>query len=307
MLADVHQHLWTEDLLEALAARSEAPRVRRAEGAWVLDLASEPSSPLPPDDVHERAAEARAAGLGLVCVSLSAVLGIEGLPRDQAEHLIDAHERGVRGAGEPFRHWAAIPLADGGDPGDVDAALDRGAIGLCLPAGALADSASVERCGPLLERLERRATPLFVHPGPSPWEPAAAPESGPSWWPALAGYVPAMHRAWHAWIAAGRREHPRLQVVFALLAGLAPLHAPRLAARGGPADAVRDPRLFYDTSSYGAGTPLAAMRAQVGAAQLVYGSDRPVAPRADDRLAAHDAIAARNAAELVAPLPAVPA
>jgi hypothetical protein len=116
-----------------------------------------------------------------------------------------------------------------------------------------------------------------------------------------------MHRAWHAWIAAGRPRHPRLRVVFALLAGLAPLHAPRLAARGGPADAVRDPRLFYDTSSYGAGTPLAAMRTQVGAAQLVYGSDRPVAPRADDRLSAHAAIAARNAAELVAPLRAVPA
>src|SRR5262245_11618833 len=119
MLADVHQHLWTEDLLEALGTRSEAPRVRRADGAWMLDLTGEASSSLPPEDVHERAAEAKAEGLGLVCVSLSAVLGIEALPRDQAAKLIDAHERGVREAGEPFRHWASIPLADGGDPADL--------------------------------------------------------------------------------------------------------------------------------------------------------------------------------------------
>jgi hypothetical protein len=60
-----------------------------------------------------------------------------------------------------------------------------------------------------------------------------------------------------------------------MLAGLAPLHAERLAARGGPAGAVLDPHLFYDTSSYGP-RAIAAMAAVVGLDQLVTGSDRPV-------------------------------
>ena len=71
------------------------------------------------------------------------------------------------------------------------------------------------------------------------------------------------------------RHHPRVRVVFAMLAGLAPLHAERLAARGGPADAARDPLTFYDTSSYGP-RMLSAAIAVVGAEQLVHGSDRPV-------------------------------
>jgi 6-methylsalicylate decarboxylase len=60
-----------------------------------------------------------------------------------------------------------------------------------------------------------------------------------------------------------------------MLAGLAPLHAERLAARGGPADVAADPGLFYDTSSYGP-RAWAAMAAVVGPDQLVFGSDRPV-------------------------------
>jgi hypothetical protein len=60
-----------------------------------------------------------------------------------------------------------------------------------------------------------------------------------------------------------------------MLAGLAPLHAGRLALRGGPAAACLDPDLFYDTSSY-SDRAIAAMAAEVGAEQLVLGSDRPV-------------------------------
>jgi hypothetical protein len=45
--------------------------------------------------------------------------------------------------------------------------------------------------------------------------------------------------------------------------------------RGGPAGAVNDPNLFYDTSSYGP-RAIAAMAEAVGVDQLVTGSDRPV-------------------------------
>jgi 6-methylsalicylate decarboxylase len=84
-----------------------------------------------------------------------------------------------------------------------------------------------------------------------------------------------MSTAWHAWAQWGRPAHPSLRVVFAMLAGLAPLHAERLAARGGPAQAVHDPLTFFDTSSYGP-RAIDAMLRVVGVDRLLYGTDRPV-------------------------------
>ena len=141
-----------------------------------------------------------------------------------------------------------------------------------MPAGALASEVGLVRLSALLDRLQARDVPLFVHPGPAP----SAHRGAPAWWPAMTAYVADMHAAWHAWAAWGRRSHPRLRVLFAMLAGGAPLHAERLAARGGPADAVHDELTFFDVSSYGPRTVDAMLRV-VGADRLVYGSDRPVA------------------------------
>ena len=60
-----------------------------------------------------------------------------------------------------------------------------------------------------------------------------------------------MQAAWFAFLHAGRRAHPRLRVLFAMLAGGAPLQLERFAARGGTVPAAPDPLVFYDTSSYG--------------------------------------------------------
>jgi hypothetical protein len=65
-----------------------------------------------------------------------------------------------------------------------------------------------------------------------------------------------------------------------MLAGLAPLHAERLAARGGPTDAVHDPLTAFDTSSYGP-RAIDAMLRVVGVDRLLYGSDRPVVASTD--------------------------
>jgi hypothetical protein len=107
-----------------------------------------------------------------------------------------------------------------------------------------------------------------------------------------------MGTAWLAVRTWGRPAFPRLRVCFAMLAGLAPLQAERLAARGGDAG-LHDPSTFYDTSSYG---PLAigAMAAAVGPGALVHGSDRPVVvPDAGGH--ADIPARARNAARLVVP------
>lgn len=272
---DLHQHLWPEELLRALAQRVEPPRLRHAASGWTLELPGEPPCPiaLADHDPVTRALEAERDGIDLVGVALSVPLGIELLPADEAQPLLDAFHDGIAELGVPFRFWAATALtAPGAGALEIDALLDRGAIGATVPAGALASEVGLVRLSALLSRLEARDAPLFVHPGLAP----AAHRGAPPWWPALTAYVADMHAAWHAWAAWGRASHPRLRVLFAMLAGGAPLHAERLAVRGGPAAAVHDELTFFDVSSYGPRTVDAMLRV-VGADRLVHGSDRPIA------------------------------
>jgi 6-methylsalicylate decarboxylase len=268
---DVHQHLWPEPLLGLLAARLEVPRLRRHARGWELELAGEPPSviDLRAHDPAARAEVARADGVERVLVAPSAPLGIESLP--DAQPLLDAFHDGVRALGEPFAAWGAIALA-APDPADVDALMAAGAAGLCLPASALGDPRALDHVGPILERLAAHRAPLLVHPGPAP----ASDRALPAWWPAMTSYVAEMQTAWLAWAAWGRAAHPELKVVWAMLAGGAPLHAERLAARGGPAGAVLDDRAWFDVSSYGPKAVDAMLRV-VGVDRLVLGTDRPVA------------------------------
>ena len=88
-----------------------------------------------------------------------------------------------------------------------------------------------------------------------------------------------MHAAWFAFRAWGRPAYPRLRVCFTALAGLAPLHGERLAARGGTDPLTRgiiDPGMFVETSSYGHRAVDAVLRV-LGVDALVLGSDRPYA------------------------------
>ncbi|HWH93799.1 MAG TPA: hypothetical protein VNT03_08055 [Baekduia sp.] len=276
---DVHQHLWPEGFLAALAARSDAPAVRRDGRGWLMRVPGEPDSAFGPaaHDPTSRAAGLRAAGLDRALLCMSTPLGVEALAEDEARPLLDAWHDGVLAAGDAFGVWGALPV-HGARAADVDALLDRGAVGLSLPAALLADPAAVEAAGPVLAALERRDAPLLVHPGPAHVTSSDTPADagrGAAWWPALTTYVVDVHCAWHAFLAWGRPQHPTLRVCFAMLAGLAPLHAERLAVRGGPADAINDPNIFYDTSSYGP-RAIAALAGVVGLDQLVTGTDRPV-------------------------------
>ncbi|HVW18791.1 MAG TPA: hypothetical protein VHB30_11140 [Solirubrobacteraceae bacterium] len=271
---DVHQHVWTEPLVAALARRDRPPRVRSRAGRWILELRGEPAAEIALDDPGARADLLGADGLDRALVALSSPLGIEALPRDEATALLDAFHDGAFALPAAFGVWGAVALDDP-DPADVDALLDRGAVGVSLPAGALATPAGLDRVEALLERLERRDAPLLVHPGPAPWSPRAAAGDVPGWWPALTTYVGEQAAAWLTFVTHGRPRHPGLRVVFAALAGLAPLHAERLEARSGHGAGGFDRRTFYDTSSYGR-RAIAALAVAVGPAQVVYGSDRPV-------------------------------
>ncbi len=270
-LADLHQHVWTEPLLDRLAARRELPLVERSRGLTVLHCAGEQPYVIETEPPERRESQLRSAGLDLAVIAISSPVGLEALPRESALELIDAHLDGVAALAGPFAAWGPLPL-DGAGPGDVDRVLARGCVGISLPAGALAGRDRLSVLDPVLERIAERDVPLFVHPGPGR---EATPLAEPLWWPALTGYVAQQQAAWLTLMTAGRRHHLSLKIVFAMLAGCAPLQHERLATRGGPAVDLRDPRVFYDTSSYG---PVAveAMARVVGESQLAYGSDRPV-------------------------------
>lgn len=291
MRVDVHQHLWTEPLVAALADRAELPFIRREHGLTVLFLAGE--RPYVIDDAREapahRAALVARDGLDRALLCLSSPLGVECLTRAVASPLIDAYHDGALALGDPFGVWGAVAL-DAADPADVDRALTRGCVGVSLPAGALAGVDAFARVRPLLRRLELAGAPLLVHPGPGPrrartfvrdeLEPALA---DPLWWPALTRYVSQMHAAWLTFVSVGRAEHPRLRVIFTMLAGLAPLQAERLSSRGGPSPLPHDPLTFYETSSYGHDS-VQRIAELVGAGQILYGSDRPVVDPAEHGL-----------------------
>jgi predicted TIM-barrel fold metal-dependent hydrolase len=274
MRTDLHQHVWTEPLLDALAARRLAPFVRRSDGLTVLHCPGE--LPCVIDEAAEspaaRAHQLRADGLDQVAVAISSPSGIETLAPEAAGELIAAHLDGVLALGESFRAWGPIPVRAPGTAA-VDEVLARGCIGISVPAAALADRAALEDLLPVLGHVQSCGVPLFVHPGG--FAPREALLDEPLWWTALTEYVSQMQAAWLTFSAFARRELPHLRVVFAMLAGGAPLLAERLIARGAPAVDLRDPQTFYDTSSYGP-MIVEAMARWVGSAQLVYGSDRPV-------------------------------
>lgn len=277
MTVDVHQHLWSDPLVQALSRRRELPFVRREHGLSVLFLSGEQPYviDIEAESATRRGELVRSDGLDRALVSLSSPLGIELLPRDQATELIDAYHQGALALGDRFGVWGALAL-DRLDPDDIDAVLERGCVGVSLPAGALGSVEMLARVAPALARLQSRDAPLFVHPGRGTRHSGHESSLGdPLWWPAMTRYVAELQAAWLVFATAARRSFPRLRVAFAMLAGLAPLHAERLLARGGQKLVEHDPLTFYDVSSYGP-RAIGAVAATVGEEQLLYGSDRPV-------------------------------
>jgi 6-methylsalicylate decarboxylase len=296
---DVHQHVWTAPLLEALSARRWLPFVRGSQGLTVLHSAGERPYLIDceAESPDRRAELVKADGLDAALVAISSPIGIEALPRAEAQNLIDAHLAGVGELGPDFAAWGPLVL-DGPKPADVDSLLARGCIGLSLPACALSGPDALDAIRPVLDRVTEHDVPLFVHPGPgTPPGAGEASLSDPLWWRALTDYVAQMQSAWLTFAAFGRREHPHLKILFAMLAGGAPLLSERLEARGGPPIDVRDPLTFYDTSSYGP-TAIETMARRVGPDQLVYGSDRPVV---EPTLTGREHVLQVNAAQLIGP------
>jgi hypothetical protein len=264
---DLHQHLWPEPLVELLRGRTRAPYLR----GWTLHTAGEAPYDVDPadHDVQRRIALDLRAEVGLACVSLSAPLGIEALPREESVELIDAWHCGASALPAHFAAWASVPSADP-DLSELAGLLAGPFVGVQLPATQLAAPDDWLVLGDVLRVAEVSGRPVFVHPGPA----STGPE--PSWWAPVVGYVGQLQAAWWGWHAiGGRLQFPDLRLVFAAGAGLAPLQHERLVARGGRLGRV-DPHVFVDTSSYGAQAVDGLARA-LGIDAIVLGSDRPYA------------------------------
>jgi predicted TIM-barrel fold metal-dependent hydrolase len=253
---DIHEHLWPPSFFAALSARSEPPRLR----GRALELAGAPVWEL---DVESHGLDARLAlmdlsGLDRAVVSLQPTLGIGDLAEDEARELVDTWEAGVlelaRAAGGRI-----IPLA-AREPAD-------GFAGLCVAGAELLD---LDALAPRLDALTETGGFLFVHPGA-----AVTPPGAPPWWTAIVDYTAEMQAAYIAWLAAGAARWPELDVVFAILAGGAPIQLERMAARGVEERSAMLPHIWFDTATYGRRALDLAM-STFGVEPMLFGSDLPV-------------------------------
>jgi 6-methylsalicylate decarboxylase len=282
MRIDLHQHLWPRQLIDALRRRAAPPALEGRNGATVLRLRHEPDCEV---DLSRHRSDVRlaamdAAGVDRAVVSLSAPLGIESLPAAESGELIAAYHEGVEeatGASEGrIAGWAAMPLADD-DAGaaTVAAALDRGFVGASVPSAALATREAIDRLAPLLDLVQRRGAPLFVHPGPAPGTaPYARTEGMPDWWPNLGVYPGLSIAAYFAWRASGAARWPNLRICFAIMAGAGPFLEERWRAFSGERGTI-DRNVFLDTASCGR-LALECALATYGVEQVVFGTDIPV-------------------------------
>jgi predicted TIM-barrel fold metal-dependent hydrolase len=241
---DFHQHVWPEGFRRRLERRAARPYLRGRRlvlpcgGSFSVD----PNAHTP----ERRLGELDDAGLDTAVVSLPPTC-------EPTADLVEAwHEEALQL--EVVTEGRLVPL------------------GYCCarPAfvGAIVPAPLLHRSTKLLEKLQEQNQLAFVHP-------SASPPLRPAWRTPGVGYTQQMLDSYAWWIAFGAARFPRLQVVFALLAGGAAFQLERFARRGLDADAAFVPNVWFETSSYGEGALELSART-FGAERLLFGSDAPV-------------------------------
>jgi 6-methylsalicylate decarboxylase len=252
---DMHQHLWPEQLIDALAERRSPPHLRDRtlvleEGEYEIDPAVYGADAC--------LANLDRAGIDVAVVSCPPTLGIDELDDAEADELRRAYHEGAR---------AAVAASGGRLLALSMGRLEDGFVGAMVAADDLAD---LERLAPAFDELERSAAFVMVHPGAS-----NPPRGAPAWWAPIVDYTAQMQRAYAAWLAEGVDRWPDLRIVFSILAGGAPFQLERMQARGFDIGRSLHPTIFLEASSYGR-RALELCLATFGARQVVYGSDSPV-------------------------------
>lgn len=252
---DFHQHLWPPAFTQALERRSRPPFVRgdelvTVEGAFGIDRAAH--------DPARRLAMLDRDGIDVAVLSLQPTLGVEGLEPDDREELEGSWREGMR---------EVVAAGDGRFVALAPWRLDAAFAGVSVGASALAGEVGA----PVLVEADAAAALVFVHPeagGP-------IPPGRPDWWQWTAGYSAQMQGAYLAWLGGLRDLYPHVRIVFAMLAGGAPIHHERLVHRGVHVRTSLDPNTLFETASYGR-RAIELCIETFGVERLVYGSDIPV-------------------------------
>ncbi len=303
-------------MLEALSRRTEAPCLTGSGTHRMLELGWEPGgmSDLSRHEPARRIADLDHQQIDRAVISISTPVGCEALAAAEAVPLVEAYHQGiaevVRGSGGRLSALAAVAIDDmAGSTQRVGELLDDGFVGVSVPSELLATPAGLETAAPLLELVERRGRPLFVHPGPAPWtprDPAAA--ELPGWWTSLGLYPAWSARAFFTWRALGAARYPQLRTLWAIMAGGAPFLEHRRQVFSGEPGSI-DPHIFFDTASYGR-EALELTLSTYGAEQVVYGSDHAVIDTEPTRRAVDglgpgtaDLILEQNPTRLLTPQP----
>jgi hypothetical protein len=254
-MIDVHRHLWPDRLVEALRSRTAPPCLRNGtlvlvDGEWEVDPAAY--------GLERCLADLERDGIDLAVVSCPPTLGIELLPAEESEPLLVAYHEGA---------LEAVAASEGRLRAFAIGGRHEGFVGASLGAAMLLE---LDRVASVLDELERSGSVLFVHPGPSDSPPAAPP-----WWTPVVGYTAQMQAAYASWLSTGVDRWPELRVLFAILAGGAPIQLERLRSRGFDVRRALGETLYLDTASYGR-LALELCLATYGGKALVFGSDAPV-------------------------------
>lgn len=250
MMYDLHRHFWPDALVEALRARTEPPLLRdgtlvAVDGEYRLDPAAY--------GLERCLADLDRDGIDVAVVSCPPTLGIEPFA-----DLLAAYHDGTRDAvAASGDRLLAFSLAR----------PQEGFVGTTVAAAALLDLAAI---APVLDELQRDGRLLFVHPGPAYEAPA-----GPPWWTAVVDYTAQMQAAYAMWLAEGIERWPELRVLFAILAGGAPVQLERLRSRGFDVRRALHANTYLDTASYGK-RAIELCLSTYGGDRLVLGTDAPV-------------------------------
>ena len=266
--------------------------MRREHGLTVLFLAGERPY------VIERSSRDRARGarrwssgdgLDRALICLSSPLGIESLPREQAQRADRRLPRRRARARRAVRRVGRDRARPRRSAPTSIARCDRGCVGISLPAGALAERRRPRAAAtPCCAGCERAGAPLLIHPGPGLHAAPGAPRGdrrAVAVGPAVVVGADALRRrtctprGWRSsapgapstrGCASSSRCSPALR-------RCTPSGCARAAGRPRwrrPADLLRDLLLRPRR-------PCAALAEIVGAEQLLYGSDRPVVDPAE--------------------------
>jgi hypothetical protein len=253
---DLHQHLWPEPFLDALAARRSPPSLEghvltTCEGRFEIDLRAH--------DPEERLRALGRDGIDVAVLSLQPSLGLATLEEAERAELEELWSESVR---------QVVRASDGRFAAFSPGGVREGFVGVCVSAAALVEGGPEEDA---LDDADELGLPVFVHPD------AGRPAAGrPPWWEWVTRYPARMQEAYLSWLSSGRARWPRLRVLFAMLAGGGPFQLERLSLQGMDVRSTLDAGVFFDVSTHGR-RAIELCVETFGVAQLAYGSDTPVA------------------------------